>query len=399
VGFLVAIDIGAGQSTGVAVCSTPHEIILEKELPVGRYGRSWEEYSERLAATIDELTRAAGLDRTGMLAIGVATAGILSSDGSFLLVQNIPMLSGHNLKEFLEERYRVPVGIDNDANAGGLAEWSVLQVELLYWVFGGGWGGAWISAGGDVRFPATDWDGDDATLHPATEPGYSIGLEKTVLRQVFREVGADFERFLANLLEEHQGDRTRITGPGGDQRSIRAEVILSGPGRLRLFRSVVGDDDSYTRFLEIHESDQMDDPAAAGEHISKLSSMRVQSAINTDRLYGKILAHATRVLVMRGRDDGLPEGVPICLGGKPSYALPYFGPSTQRFLGKFGMLNYLRPSVIDERGLNANVVGAGVLAQKAAAGGQAAAASGAAAGGQAAAASGAAAGRLQSAVG
>lgn len=364
--FYVAIDIGAGQSTGVAVCATPHEIILAGELPVGHYGGSWDEYSARLGQTIDELIRTAGVEREEMRAIGVATAGILSSDGSFLLVQNIPMLSGHNLKRFLEQRYSVPVGIDNDANAGGLAEWSVLQVELLYWVFGGGWGGAWISAEGDVRFPATDWDGDDTRLHPTAEPGYSIGLEKNVLRQVFLEVGASFERFLDNLLEEYHGDRTRLTGPGGDHRSIRAEVILSGPGRLRLFRSVVGDDDFYKRFLEIHEVDQMDDPAAAGEHISKLSSMRVESAVNTDRLYGKILAHATRILVRRGREDGLPEGVPICLGGKPSYALPYFGPATQRYLGKFGMLNYLRPSVIDERGLNANVVGAGVLAHKAA---------------------------------
>ena len=365
--YFVAIDIGAGQSTKVAICSTPHEIILEGELPVVRYGRSWEAYCVGLSTRIDELVRQAGLTRAGLLAIGVATAGILASDGSFLLVQNIPVLSGRNLKEYLHDYYGVPVGIDNDANAGGLAEWSILQVELLYWVFGGGWGGAWISAGGDVLYPATNWDGDDFTLHPTTEPGYSIGLDKIMLRQVFLEVGASFERFLENLLDEYEGDRRRIAGPGGDERSIRAEVILSGPGRLRLFRAVVGDDDFYTRFLDIEEVPRMEDPGAAGQYISKLSSMRVESAVNTDRLYGKILAHATRLLVKRAEADGLREGAPICLGGKPSYALPYFGPSTQRFLGKFGLLNYLRPSVIDERGLNANVVGAGVLAQKAAA--------------------------------
>lgn len=366
-GFYAAIDIGAGQSTKIALCATPQEIILEGGFPVAQYGATWEEYRDGLGAGLDEIILRAGLDRADLLAIGVATAGILASDGSFMLVQNIPILSGRNLKQYLEERYGVPVGIDNDANAGGLAEWSILQVELLYWVFGGGWGGAWISREGDVRFPAMDWDGDDLTLHPTSEPGYSIGLDKIMLRQVFLEVGASFERFLGNLLEEYRGDRTRIAGPGGDSRSIRAEVILSGPGRLRLFRAVVGDDDFYTRFLEIHEMNQMDDPAAAGEHISKLSSMRVEAAVNTDRLYGKILAQASRTLVKRAESDGLPPGAPICLGGKPSYALPYFGPSTQRFLGKFGMLNYLRPSVIDERGLNANVVGAGVLAQKAAA--------------------------------
>ena len=108
----------------------------------------------------------------------------------------------------------------------------------------------------------------------------------------------------------------------------------------------------------------MTDPSVAGEYISKLSGMRVESAINTDRLYGKILAYATRELLKKAKKDGMPENIPICLGGKPSYALPYFGPSTQRVLGKMGFMNYLRPSVIDERGINANLMGAAVLAAK-----------------------------------
>jgi hypothetical protein len=92
--------------------------------------------------------------------------------------------------------------------------------------------------------------------------------------------------------------------------------------------------------------------------------MRVDSAVNTDRLFGRILAQATMVLFKQARRDGLPEGLPICLGGKPSYALPYFGPSAQGRLGALGIMSYMRPSVIDERGLNANLIGAAVLAEK-----------------------------------
>ena len=33
-------------------------------------------------------------------------------------------------------------------------------------------------------------------------------------------------------------------------------------------------------------------------------------------------------------------------------------------MGAAGVMSYLRPSVIDERGLNANLVGAAVLAEK-----------------------------------
>lgn len=363
--YYIAIDIGAGQSTKIALCAAPLEVVAEDELPIRDYGETFEHYVQALAGLIERLVARSGQSLDGLIAVGVATAGILSSDGGFLLIANVPVLQGRNIKLWLERRFGVPVGIDNDANAGGLAEWSVLQVELLYWVFGGGWGGAWISKDGDVMYPALDWNGDDASLHPTNEPGYSIPLSKMMLREVFLEVGSHYERLECNLLEEFGGDRNALLGPSGDPGSLRAEVILSGPGRRRLFRALVGDDDFYERFLDMAELDQMADPSRAGKYISKLSSMRVEAAINTDRLYGKILAHATRHLVKRAVADGLVEGVPICLGGKPSYALPYFGPSTQRFLGKFGLFNYLRPSVIDERGLNANVVGAAVIAQKA----------------------------------
>jgi hypothetical protein len=366
--YTIAVDIGAGQSTKVALCTSPSEIVAEADLLLQDYGGSFEQYTSALIRTIQHVITAAGADWSGMRGIGVATAGILGSAGEFVLIANVPVLQGHNIRAWLQEHFQVPVGIDNDANAGGLAEWSVLQVELLYWVFGGGWGGAWISKDGRVMFPATDWNGDDSTLHPTSEPGYAIPLSKMMLREVFNEVGANFERLEFHLMEEFHGNLTALTGPGGDSESLRAEVILSGPGRRRLFRAVVGDDDFYERFLDMDELNEMADPTRAGKYISKLSSMRVEAAVNTDRLYGKILAHATRYMVKRAAGDGLADGVPICLGGKPSYALPYFGPSTQRFLGKFGLFNYLRPSAVDERGLNANVVGAAVLAEQAAAG-------------------------------
>jgi hypothetical protein len=365
--YTIAIDIGAGQSTKVALCASPSRIIAEDDLLLRDYGSSFDEYTTALSRTIEGVVDAAGASFAGLSGIGVATAGILGADGEFVLIANVPVLQGHNIRGWLQNHFGVPVGIDNDANAGGLAEWSVLQVELLYWVFGGGWGGAWISRDGEVMFPAIDWNGDDANLHPTSEPGYAIPLAKMMLREVFLEVGANYERLEYNLLEEFGGNTRALLGPSGDPDSLRAEVILSGPGRRRLFRAVVGDDDFYERFLDMDELNEMTDPTRAGKYISKLSSMRVEAAVNTDRLYGKILAHATRYMVKRAAADGLSDGVPICLGGKPSYALPYFGPSTQRFLGKFGLFNYLRPSSVDERGLNANVVGAAVLAEKAAA--------------------------------
>lgn len=360
---VVAIDIGAGQGTRVALFRNPGTLLEERYFSLGEYGADYGSFFRRVVAEIESLTE--GRAGEPLRGVGIATPGVLQGDGGFKWVQNIPFLEGENLKRDLADRFGVPVGVANDADAGALAEWSVLRIDLLYWVFGGGWGGAWVTSEGELMFPSTDWDGRDASLHYTNEPGVSIPLEKIVLKELFTEIGASYDRLERILDEEFGEDEEHRLGPGGDRESLRAETILSGPGRCRLFRAIVGDDDFYERFLDIHESKEMSDPSVSGKHISKLSAMRVEAAVNTDRLYGKILAQATRTLIKSARPDGLPEGIPICLGGKPSYALPYFGPSAQRMLGKMGLMNYLRPSIVDERGLNANLVGAAVVADQA----------------------------------
>ncbi len=360
--YYLALDLGTGLGTKLALFEGTQKQIAEDILKVDKYGEGFHSYAAALERAIRIFIKKSDVTLKKIRAVGIASAGILKDDGTFQLIQNSPEFNGYNLKKTLEDIFNLPTAIDNDANAGGLAEWSILRMEILYWVFGGGWGGVWISREGDVRFPATNWDGRDESLHPTNEPGYIIPLNKLDLKNLFYEVHASYERF-ERILAEEKGENA-LTGPCGSTDTLRAEVILSGPGRCRLFRAIVGDDTFYERFLDIRETEKMTDPSVAGEYISKLSSMRVESAINTDRLYGKVLAYATRELLRRARKDGMPENIPICLGGKPSYALPYFGPSTQRVLGKMGFMNYLRPSVIDERGINANLMGAAVLASK-----------------------------------
>jgi hypothetical protein len=362
--FCIAIDIGAGLGVKLGLFSDPHHQIDDGLLRSDEYENDFEYFVGGLLARLEELLKRNGRRLKDARAIGIASPGLFRSDGSYLLAANLPFLCNRNLKERIHKETGLSTGIDNDANLGGLAEWSVVRTDLLYWVFGGGWGGAWIDKSGCVRFPALDWDGDDRSLHYSNEPGYSIPLDKLTLKALFYQYGASFDRFEHIVAEDYDLADGKLTGPAGDANSIRAEVILSGPGRCRLFRAVVGDDDFYQRFLDIHETEEMTDPSIAGKLISKLSNMRVEPAVNTDRLFGRILAEAALILYRQARRDGLPEGVPICLGGKPSYALPYFGPSAQRRLGAAGLMSYLRPSVIDERGLNANLVGAAVLAEK-----------------------------------
>jgi len=361
----VGIDIGAGAGAKLGLFDEAHVSLGEDLLATKDYGDCADSLADALEGKIKVFLKAKGFDISAVRSCGIATPGLLRSDGAYLLAQNLPYLNGKNLPALLSERTGVPVGIENDANTGGLAEWSILKTELIYWVYGGGWGGTWISGDGNVRFPALDWDGNDASLHYTNEPGYAIPLEKITLKMLFLAEGVSYERFEYNLIEELQPEDGVVRGPSGSTDHLRAEIILSGVGRCRLFRAAVGHNERYKRFLEMSEAEMMEDPTVAGKYISKLSSLRVEASVITDRLFGKILAEATRILLKQAEKDGCPPGVPICLGGKPSYALPYFGPSAQREIGKMGFMNYLRPSVIDEIGSNANLVGACVVAEKA----------------------------------
>ncbi len=359
----VAVDVGAGLGAKIGLFTGPLTQIGESVLPREEFADDFDDFVARLLEKIKQLVRQYGRRINEARAIGIASPGLFRSDGSYLLAANLPFLNDRNLRARLADETGVLTMIENDANAGGLAEWSILRTDLLYWVFGGGWGGVWIDKEGMVKFPALDWNGEDRTLHYTNEPGYAIPLDKLMLKTLFYQYGASFDRFEQLAVEELNPPAGKLTGPGGDPNTVRAEVILSGLGRCRLFRAVVGDDDFYTRFLDIREKRQMTDPSVAGKHISKLSNMRVEPAVNTDRMFGRILAEATLIMFKQARKEGLREGLPICLGGKPSYALPYFGPSAQSRLGAAGIMSYLRPSVIDERGFNANLVGAAVLAE------------------------------------
>lgn len=359
---IAAIDLGAGQGAKIGVFKNPEEILVEEILPCTEYGQNCTELAQALIEKIEACLKQVSGKLSSLKSIGIASAGILKRDGSFHLTQNLPHLIGENLPEKLEKILGIPAGIENDANAGGLAEWNILKIELLYWVLGGGWGGTWISKDGKVNFPTYDWDGNDKSLHHTNEPGHSIPLEKTMLKTLFYKMEVSWDRFEKILIEDFIPEDGLLRGPSNSLDHIRAEHILSGPGRCRLFRAIVGNDDFYERFLDIHETKQMSDPAIAGKLISKLSSMRVEAAVQTDRLFGKILAEAFQIMIRQARNDGIPEDIPICLGGKPSYALPYFGPSAQRAIGHKGFMSYLRPSIIDERGSNANLVGAAVIA-------------------------------------
>ena len=360
----IGLELHVTRGTRIALFEDIHSVLTQSLLRKDD-DRSFDQFVDALAESIEMLLSEQGKTTKNVRAIGIAAPGILGRKGEFHLVEFLVGFQGCNLKTALAKRLGVVVDIENDASCGALAEWSIRRIETLYWNFTEGWGGAWVTRDGQIRYNAHGWDGRDSSLHYTCEPGYAIPLSKLDLQMMFNEVNASYARFEQILVDEFAPEDGMVHGPNGSMEHIRAEPALSNHGRCRLFRAIVGDDHFFERFLDDFEIRQMDDPDSAAASITKLSQMRVSAAVDTDRLFGRILAKAGSILMHQAERDGIADNVPICVGGDLTAALPSFGPSAQRAMGKVGLTNYLRPSVIEERGDNPVLMGAAVLAEHA----------------------------------
>ena len=88
--------------------------------------------------------------------IGISTAGMVSDDGRIVgSTGNIPGWQGTKVKEVLQKKYRLPVVVENDANAAAYAEYQVGSAKganpLLMITLGTGVGGGVVVNGKLVR--------------------------------------------------------------------------------------------------------------------------------------------------------------------------------------------------------------------------------------------------------
>lgn len=83
---------------------------------------SADERLERLRTAVAELLRRAGVPRSSLRAVGVATPGIVEADGTVRLSTALPEWTGLRLGERLSRSFKCPVLVENDANAAAVAE-------------------------------------------------------------------------------------------------------------------------------------------------------------------------------------------------------------------------------------------------------------------------------------
>ncbi|MBA0051155.1 ROK family protein [Streptomyces sp. AJS327] len=81
-----------------------------------------EERLERIRGAVAELLRKTEVPRGTLRAVGAGTPGIVEADGTVRLSTALPGWTGLALGERLRRSFRCPVLVENDANAGVLAE-------------------------------------------------------------------------------------------------------------------------------------------------------------------------------------------------------------------------------------------------------------------------------------
>ncbi|MCC3357886.1 ROK family transcriptional regulator [Bacillus sp. REN16] len=117
-GYAIGIDIGVNYVLSV-ITDLKGNILIEKNQTVGRttYASIMNIVQDMIQSLMDEMPKS----RYGIVGIGVGVPGIVNNEGSILLAPNLGW-SNIQFKEELEKLYKVPVIIENEANAGAVGE-------------------------------------------------------------------------------------------------------------------------------------------------------------------------------------------------------------------------------------------------------------------------------------
>lgn len=117
-GYSIGVDIGVNYILGIL---TDLQGNITNEKITHFNDLSYEEIQIQLNMIIDSLLLSMPPSSYGLVGIGVGVPGTVSTEGEILLAPNLNWRN-KDLKGFLEEKYDVPVLIENEANAGAYGE-------------------------------------------------------------------------------------------------------------------------------------------------------------------------------------------------------------------------------------------------------------------------------------
>lgn len=177
--YWMGLDIGgtkcavllATVDAGVHICD---KIRFETEAEKG-----FESVYGRLTKAMENILTRNGLESSRLKAIGVSCGGPLDSrNGVILCPPNLPGFVNIPLRDMLQERFHVPVFIQNDANACALVEWKLGAgrgtENMIFLTMGTGMGAGVIAEGRLIR-GNTDMGGEVGHIRLTEEGPVGFG--------------------------------------------------------------------------------------------------------------------------------------------------------------------------------------------------------------------------------
>ena len=118
-GFCIAVDIGVRQ-VGLLLTDLNNDIISRSSFSIE--APDFSHVYRQLYTSLDRLIQEIPASSYGLIGISLSVRGIIDLDG---IIRFIPKLKWHNidLKSLFEQRYQVPVFIDNDGNLAASMEY------------------------------------------------------------------------------------------------------------------------------------------------------------------------------------------------------------------------------------------------------------------------------------
>lgn len=152
--IIIGIDIGGTKCAivlgNVSDNQKPH-ILEKRKIDTKDYPDPYEMIG-KLMEGIDSLLYTNEIEASTVTAIGISCGGPLDADkGIILSPPNLPGWNEVPIVQLFHEKYKVPVGIQNDANACALAEWKfgagIGTRNMIFLTFGTGLGAGLILNG------------------------------------------------------------------------------------------------------------------------------------------------------------------------------------------------------------------------------------------------------------
>jgi glucokinase len=160
--ILAGIDIG-GTKTAAVLSAEPPAVLGRIEFPT-RPAKGWQPAVAHIKKAVDDLLAAQKLDRSALLRLGVSCGGPLDRlRGVIQSPPNLPTWDDVPITSILADEFKVNCLIENDANAGAVAEHRFGEGKgtqnMVFLTMGTGLGAGIITDGRLYR-GTNDWAGE-----------------------------------------------------------------------------------------------------------------------------------------------------------------------------------------------------------------------------------------------